>query len=409
MQLPRWSIPLLKPARYKAAHGGRGGSKSHTFVTLLILALILDPNKSAVIIREVQKSIKQSVKRLVEQKIRDLEVGDYFEITSTEIRSRHGTGVIVFVGMQDHTAESIKSLEGFDIALVEEAQPLSQRSLDLLRPTIRKPGSEIWLLWNPIHETDPVDVFMRGPDAPKDAIVIEVNYEDNPWFPDTLRAEVVHDQRVNLEKFEWIWRGKYLAHAEARYFKNWHIEDFEAPADAQFRFGLDWGYSDPLAFIRCFIVGRKLFVDHEAYEIECKIRETPGLLLTVPEAEKHEIVAGSDRPERIDDLLDRGFRKIRRAVRGPNSVEQGLEWLQDYEIIVHPRCRHLIDELRLFSHPVDRITGKVLTGYVDENNHLIEALRYACEAVRRFALENADEEKYTPPPPMIQHWGRLHG
>jgi len=118
IKTPRWSIPLLTPKRYKGAKGGRGSGKSHFFGEALIEALILDPNTSAVCIREVQKSLKFSAKRLIEQKIEDLNVGDNFKILDTEIRSLKGSGVIIFQGMQDHTAESIKSLEGFKIAWV---------------------------------------------------------------------------------------------------------------------------------------------------------------------------------------------------------------------------------------------------------------------------------------------------
>ena len=159
IKTPEWAEPLLHPKRYKAAKGGRGAGKSHFFAEALIEQLIIDPNKSAVCIREIQKSLKFSAKRLIEQKIEDLEVSKLFNITQSEIRAVQGKGVILFQGMQDHTADSIKSLEGFDIAWVEEAQNLSARSLKLLRPTIRKEGSEIWFSWNPERDTDPVDLF----------------------------------------------------------------------------------------------------------------------------------------------------------------------------------------------------------------------------------------------------------
>lgn len=406
LQTPKWMIPLLAPARYKAAHGGRGGGKSRAFGVMTIVSHVADPDRSTVCIREVQKSLKQSVKKLLEQEIKRLEVGDHFEVLSQEIRSRKGSGVIIFEGMNDHTAESIKSLEGFDCAWVEEAQSFSERSLELLRPTIRKDNSELWFSWNPRMKTDPVDILFRGPEGPPPgAVVVEVNYPQNPWFKGgVLEKEEIH-ARNNPKKHAEIWDGKYKEHAEAMYFTNWKVEEFDTPKDAQIRLGLDWGFHpDPLSVVGCYIEGDNLYIDREAYGIDVSIRQTPALLLTVPGTDKLEIVAGSDRPERILDLHERGF-KIFKAVRGPNSVEQGLEWLENYNIIIHPRCTHTADEFSLFSHPVDRITGKILPGYVDENNHCIEALRYACEAVRKQVLRIKERGQHNISYlPTVQRW-----
>jgi phage terminase large subunit len=160
-----------------------------------------------VCIREVQKSLKDSAKKLIEDKIVDLGVGDQFRVLADDIRTPGG-GLIIFQGMVDHTAESIKSLEGFDIAWIEEAQAISARSLKLLRPTIRKDGSEIWASWNPRYKTDPIDIFLRQ-DAPEDAIVIPVNYTDNPWFPAVLEQERLHDLGGDKEEYANVWLGAY--------------------------------------------------------------------------------------------------------------------------------------------------------------------------------------------------------
>ena len=175
--------PLLQPSRYKGAWGGRGSGKSHFFAELLIEECLLNPGLRAVCIREVQKSLKESAKRLVEDKISEYGLANAgFEVLRDEIRTPGG-GLIIFQGMQDHTAESIKSLEGFGRAWIEEAQSLSSRSLSLLRPTIRAPGSELWFSWNPRRKSDPVDKMLRGDELPTDAIVVKANYSDNPWLP----------------------------------------------------------------------------------------------------------------------------------------------------------------------------------------------------------------------------------
>jgi len=200
--------PLLYPSRYKGAHGGRGSGKSHFFAELAVEGCLLNPGSRIVCVREVQKSLKESVKRLIEDKIEAMGVGRQFEIRHDHIITPDN-GIILFQGMQDHTADSIKSLEGFDVAYVEEAQTLSARSLELLRPTIRKPSSEIWFSWNPRSTEDPVDEFLRGPNPPEHAVVVQSNWRDNPFFPDVLEEERLHDQAANPIRYAHIWEGDY--------------------------------------------------------------------------------------------------------------------------------------------------------------------------------------------------------
>ena len=407
IQTPSWAEPLLKPARYKGAHGGRGSGKSHTFAEMLVEAHLLDSSSRSVCVREVQKSLAQSVKRLLELKIEALNAGAYFTVQEAVIKSHTaagaGDGLIIFQGMQNHTADSIKSLEGYDRAWCEEAQSLSQRSLDLLRPTLRKPESELWFTWNPNEETDPVDVLLRGDNPPPGAIVVQVNYEQNPWFPDVLRAEMEYDRGRDPDKFAHIWRGGYVRNSEARVFRNWRVEEFDAPPDAVHRLGADWGFAvDPTVLIRCHIVGRKLYIDHEAYAVGCEIVNTPELFLTVPEAERWPMVADSSRPETISHMRRHGFPKILPAVKGKNSVEEGIEWLKSFDIVVHPRCVHTIDELTLYSYKTDTLTGAVLPVLQDTKNHVIDALRYACEGVRR--ATNIAKPAVATPLPIAHRW-----
>lgn len=209
-------LPLLQPARYKGAHGGRGSGKSHFFGEHLVEECIANPGTRAVCIREVQKTLADSSKALIETKIRDLGVGSLFNVTDKRIDTP-GDGQIIFQGMQDHTAESIKSLEGFRIAWVEEAQTLSQRSLSLLRPTIRAENSEIWAGWNPRRKTDAIDEFLRAK-KPENAIVVQANWRDNPWFPNVLEEERQLDLKLYPERYDHIWEGAYATAFEGAYF-----------------------------------------------------------------------------------------------------------------------------------------------------------------------------------------------
>lgn len=382
IETPRVFKPLLNSARYKGAWGGRGSGKSHFFAELLIERCIVT-KIDAVCVREVQQSLNQSVKKLLEQKIDKLGVGHLFEILYDRIKTPNG-GVIIFQGMATTTAESIKSLEGFDICWVEEAQSLSQRSLDLLRPTIRKEGSELWFSWNPNHNSDPVDVLLRGDNLPPDAVVVKANYRDNPWLPDVLLAELEYDQKRDPDKFAHVWLGEYQRNSEARVFKNWTIEEFDINPEWVLRQGADWGFSvDPSVLIQCSIEGKKLYVPYEAYMVGCEIDFLPDLFRTVPESEKWATIADSARPETISYMQRHGFPKILPAIKGARSLEEGVEFLKTYDIIVHPRCKHLIDELTLYCYKTDPLTSAIIPVLQDKDNHCIDSLRYACEGARR--------------------------
>lgn len=392
IDVPRAFAPLLPPARYKGAFGGRASAKSHSFAELMI-----EENISAkldnVCLRETLKSLEFSVKKLLGQKIEKFNAGDYFEVQDRRILTRAG-GVIIFEGMQNHTADSIKSLEGFDRAWFEEAQAASQKSLDLLRPTIRKPGSEMWFSWNPDSPSDPIDVLLRGDQLPPGAVVVEMNYTDNPWLPDEMRQEIEYDRQRDPDKFSHVWLGQYRQYSAAQVFRNWAIEEFERPEGTIFRLGADWGYSiDPSCLVRCSIDGNRLYVDYEAYMIGCEIVNLPDLFDRVPESRKWFITADSSRPETISYMQKNGYPRVSASVKGKGSLEEGVAFLQSFDIVVHPRCTHLIDELKNYRYKRDPLTDKILPVLEDKNNHVIDALRYACEGARRAAANKKTKPK----------------
>jgi phage terminase large subunit len=379
-------VPLLEPSRYKGAHGGRGSGKSHFFAELWLDESIRD-RLDFVCVREHQKSLQFSVKKLLESKIEHFNAGAYFQVQDKKITSHIG-GLTIFEGMANHTADSIKSLEAFDRAYCEEGQKLSQRSLDLLRPTIRKSGSEIWFSWNPDQPTDPVDALLLAEKPPPGAVVVTANYNDNPWFPIELRREMEYDRERDPEKYQHIWLGGYQRRSETRVFKNWKVEEFERPAGTIYRQGADWGYAiDPSVLVRASIEGNRLYVDYEAYMIGCEIVNLPDLFDRVPESRKWFVTADSARPETISYMQKHGYPRMNAAIKGPGSIEEGVNFLQSFEIVVHPRCVHTIDELTMYSYKTDPLTGKVLPVLQDKKNNVIDALRYACEGVRKAKRE----------------------
>lgn len=416
----KWARPLFKRFRYKGLKGGRGGGKSHCVMEIQLLLQANNPDRRVVFIREVQKSLKDSVKALLEDKIKKLGLSSHFRVLNSEIRMTRGSGVILFVGMSDHTAATIKSIEGMDCAVVEEAQTISARSLEILLPTIRKTNSEVWFMWNPLNITDPVDELFHGkpkvdektgrlpvplPVVLEDSVLIEVSYRDNRFASRALKLEAERVRRVDPVKYAQIYGGGYEEHSEARIFKNWRIEHFDTPDDAVFLFGLDWGFStDPLVLLRGFIKGRTLWIDHEAVETGVEIRDTRAFLLQVPGSSKWTITAGRERPERIRDINFQNF-KVRAAIGGNDSEIEGIEYLQDLEIIVHPRCLHTADELTSYKHPLDKVTGKVLPILPKVKNHLIEAMRYMVEDHRRVA-QNKAPPAATRPSAASHHWNK---
>jgi phage terminase large subunit len=382
VEIPRVFLPLEKRARYIGAKGGRGSAKSHYFAGKWLRRSVAD-RFDCVCLRETQRSLEFSVKKLLESKIQHYNAGAYFDVMDRKITSVHG-GTTIFEGLQNHTADSIKSLEDFDAAWTEEAHSLSQRSLDILRPTIRKPDSELWFSWNPDLSTDPVDALLTGDKPPPGSIVVHANYMDNPFLPDVLREEMEYDKRRDPDKYSHVWLGEYRRNSEARVFKNWRIEEFDVLPEWILRQGADWGFSiDPSVLVQCAIVGRTLYVPYEAYRIGCDIDFLPDLFRTVPQSERWATVADSARPETISYMQRHGFPKMLPAIKGAKSLEEGVEFLKAFDIVVHPRCTHLIDELTLYSYETDPLTAQVLPRLADKDNHVIDALRYACEGARR--------------------------
>ena len=217
IELPSKFEPLFTPSRYKASWSGRGAGKSHSFAEALVIRGAQKPLQ-ILCCREIQKSIRDSVKRLIDDKIRDSGLSGFYKSTDTEVKGKNGT-LFTFAGLRTNP-ESIKSTEGVDVAWVEEANTVSRRSLDLLIPTVRKEGSELWFTWNPDSEFDPVDQMFRGEHCPPDSILIAASYLDNPWFPEVLRKEMEFDKSVNMGKYRHVWLGEYSDAQEGKMYTN---------------------------------------------------------------------------------------------------------------------------------------------------------------------------------------------
>lgn len=375
-------------------------AKSHSFATVIVLR---GAQKTIrwLFAREIQNSLAASVKQLLEDKIHALGLSWAYKITDKQIIGINGTKFL-FAGLRSNI-DSIKSMEGLDGVWVEEADSCSQVSLDLLIPTIRKPGSEIWFSWNRRYARDPVDMLFLGGEPPPNSLVCNVNWQDNPFFTTIMRDEMLWLKSRDRDKWLHVWDGQLIQRSDSKIFKNWIVGDLDdkITQDTIPRLGADWGFSiDPTVLIECYVFDRTLYVSNEIYKVGCEIDETPSLFSGY-DARKmkrwtntfghpglssvrcgYKIVADGARPETISYMKKRGF-NIVKAKKGPGSIKEGVEFMKSYDIVIHPRCKHTIDEIGLYSYKVDRLTDEVVPQFQDDNNHVIDGIRYAIEGIRR--------------------------
>jgi phage terminase large subunit len=389
VRFPKKLVPLLfRRARYKVAYGGRGGAKSWAFARALLL-LAARAKLRILCTREFQNSITDSVHKLLKDQIEPLGLLGFYDVQKTTIRGRNGSEFI-FAGLR-HNIDSIKSMEGIDIVWVEEAENVSAASWDVLIPTIRKDRSEIWISFNPKEKKSPTyQRFVLDP--PPGATVVKVGWQDNPWFPEVLRLEKDHAYRVDADAARHVWGGEPLERTKAEVlFGKWVVDAFVPGEnwDGPY-YGVDWGFAtDPTVLVRCWVqtLGkpgdavrqRRLYIEHEAYRVGLEIDQTPAYFNEhVPGGSDHVSRADSARPETISHMQRHGYPRMEGVEKWAGSVEDGVAHLRGYEqIVIHPRCKHTIDEAGLWRFKVDRLTGDVLPELVDAHNHCWDAVRYA--------------------------------
>jgi len=387
IEFPAKTQFLFRPRRYKVLYGGRGSTKSWSMARALLL-MGAQESLRVLCAREIQRSIADSVLRLLADQIEFLELQDIYEVQRSYIRSKVNGTLFLFEGLRSNVTK-IKSLEGVDICWVEEAEAISEESWDVLIPTIRKPGSEIWISFNPDLEEDPTyQRFVVKP--PPNATTVKLNHDDNPWFKDSeLAAEEAYMRRVDPERHAWIWGGYPRKHNDAQVLKDkWRVDAIPIPEDADGPyFGADWGFAtDPTTGLRFWLLPGsvqkvfRLYIDAEAYRIGVPVTELPAFFLQLPGVQGHVIRADAARPELVHHVNGTDGLVVQSAKKWAGSVEDGVGWLRSCEeIIIHPGCRHTIEEARMWSYKKDRLTGDVLPVLVDKHNHCWDAIRYAAQ------------------------------
>ncbi len=384
--------------RYKVYYGGRGGAKSTSFAMALIVKA-LEAKRLILCTRMYQSSIADSVHRLLVKCIWQMGLKDYFAIDKTTIRCRTTGSQFIFKGLA-HSIAEIRSMEDVDICWVEEAHAVVYDSWEMLIPTIRKMGSEIWVSFNPDQEDD--DTYRRfvlnqAEDSPsrRDDVLLEfVNWYDNPWLSNELEKERRFMLRHDPDAYDWIWEGHTRRISDAMIFKGRYVvEAFEDPEEMdRIYLGADWGFArDPSVLLRTYIVGEDLYISHEAYAVGVEIDDLPALFAGgtalksgveypgVPGARMWPIKADSARPETISYMRRQGF-NIDAAEKWKGSVEDGIEHLKGFRMIhIHSRCIHMAQEARLYSYKVDKRSNAVLPVVADKHNHCWDAARYSLD------------------------------
>ena len=384
IKLPRYAQQFRGGQyRYRVLYGGRGSAKSQTIATLLLLYGASRKIRVGCF-REIMESIADSSHKLLKDIISDIpELSAHYTVTQNAIRGVNGTEFL-FKGLRYNVTE-IKGMQGIDYAWVEEAANVSENSWTTLIPTIRQENSEIWVSFNPEREDSATyQRFIKSP--PDNALIMKVNYSDNPFFPEVLREEMENDRKRDYGNYLHIWEGELKSNTEAQIFHNYKVQEFGTPHNAEFLFGADWGFAkDPNTLNRLFIVDRTIYIDYESNAVGVPIDETPIMWDTVPESRRYIIRADSARPEMINHMNRHGFQVIP-AEKWQGSVEDGIEALKQYDIIIHPRCKNTAKEFSLYSYKTHRLTGDILPQIEDSNNHHIDAIRYAIEPITKGSM-----------------------
>jgi phage terminase large subunit len=395
IELPEWCMDgLFDPYRYKVSYGGRGASRSWTFARALLIRA-MEKRTRILCARELQASINDSVHRLLADQIEMF--GLPFEVVKTEIRHPNGS-LFIFKGLR-HNANEIRSTEGIDLCWVEDAQAVSAESWKALIPTIRKPGSEIWVTFNPDKEDDPTYVrFVKN--KPPRSWVKKVTVADNPWASQELLEERAFDYSVDPDSADHVWGGNIRTQSDAQIFRGkYRVEAFDVEPGWEGPYqGGDFGFAkDPSVLVRVWLApslihkdkdgkplpGRRLMVEYESWKVGLELDHTVDRWKQdVPGSHKYRTRADSAEAQAISYLRRHGFSRIRGVKKWPGSVEDGIRWIRSLdEVVIHSRCTRTAQEFKLYSYETDKRTGDVLPKIKDAHNHTIDSVRYACAPI----------------------------
>ena len=395
LQLPDKLAPLFQPRRYKVMHGGRGGGKSWS-VAGVLLAMGADRPLRILCAREIQKSMKDSVHRLLKDQIVKLGLESFYEVLDTEIRGANGT-LFLFSGLQSHTVDSIKSFEGVDIVWVEEAHGVSKKSWDVLMPTIRKADSEIWLTLNPDMDTD--ETYVRFITTPSDDTwVCEINWRDNPWFPEVLNQERLKAKRtMSKEDYEHIWEGKPRTVAEGAIYRHEIVDmigggrltlvPYDPSLPVHTVWDLGWNDAMTIGFVQRGPMDVRIidYIEDSHRTLDwyvAQIEKRPyrwGTDYLPHDGRTRNFQTGKSTEEQLQAM---GRKRV--VVQNATSVEEGIKAAR----MLFPRCyfdkdktERLVECLKRYRRAIHTQTNEPMGPLHDEFSHGADMFRYIAQAV----------------------------
>lgn len=397
LQLAPKVVPVFSgDARNRVLHGGRGSSKTNAAALMIGVDgyRLGRSGVSGIMLcgREHLNSLEESSMQEVKAAIRSVPwLSAYYEIGEKYIRSKDRRINFAFAGLRQNI-DALKSKSRILRAWIDEAEKVPEASWRTLLPTVRAQGdwwqSEVWVTYNP--ESPDSATHRRFRENPsEDTKIAEINWRDNPWFPEVLNRERLEDKMKRPETYGHVWEGEFLIHTEAQVFKDrFRIEPFTPGSDwSGPYFGLDFGYSaDPTAGCKLWIQENRLYVEHELYRHKLDIDQTVSAAArALPQCTMHTVRCDSARPETIAYLRQNGMPAAIGAKKGPGSVEDGIEFMKSFdEIIIHPRCEYTAEEFVKFSYKIDRLSGDILPKLLEGYDHIIDSIRYALEPIIRF-------------------------
>ncbi|MCH7381619.1 phage terminase large subunit [Acinetobacter sp. ANC 3787] len=346
--------------------------------------------------REYMNTLSDSSMEEIKQAIRSVPfLNDYYDIGENYIRTKNRRVSYGFCGLR-HNLDSIKSKARILLCWVDEAESVSEMAWRKLLPTVREADSEVWITWNPEKRGSATDTRFRHElihDPVTGELIgmgVEMNYTDNPWFPEELERERRQDQKnLSLTDYEWIWEGAYLEASEAQIF-NGKFEKLDFVPDPVTwdgpYHGLDFGFAnDPTAGTKSWIHDDCLYIEYEGGKVGLELDDTVDFLKTkIPGIEKYVVLADNARPESISHLKKKGLRRIKACEKGKGSVEDGIAHIRSFrKVYIHSRCKETYQEFKNYSYKKDRLTDEVLPIIVDEYNHYIDSIRYALEPIMK--------------------------
>ncbi len=386
LELPPKLVPVFTGNhRYRGAYGGRGSAKTRSFAKMTAVKAyqLSEQGETGVILcaREFMNSLDESSMAEVKAAIlSEPWLAAYFDVGEKYIRTKNGLIRYAFSGLR-HNIDSIKSKAKILICWIDEAECVSEVAWNKTTKTVREKGSEIWVTWNPESPESATHKRFRE-DPPTNSAVVELNWQDNPWFPAELNQERLDDLSKRPETYDWTWEGSFLEITDAQIFKNkFAVRDFEV--DESFGEplqGMDFGFSrDPTTAVRCYIKDDYIYIRDDCGKVGLELDDTTNFIMTrIVKFDDHPSRADSARPESISYLQRHGLPMIKGVKKWQGSVEDGIEFMKSFAgIIIHPSCVATAKEFRSYVHKVDDRTGEILKTIVDDNNHYIDAIRYA--------------------------------